>query len=95
MRPLRPKPIHPIILQGLVEILHRDFGSKDPEQTVKLAVRLIGSLRSKDMDIIRGNWMDYPEILERRDKPTWETAMRDAEEWIDSPASPLNRPELR
>jgi hypothetical protein len=88
------KPIHPIIFQGMVEILMRDFNC-DVDQAVSLGKRLIVSMRSKDMDVVMGDWMEHPEILKKDRRPTWEQIGRDAEEWIESPASPMNRPELR
>ena len=92
-------PIQPIIFHGLCELLMRDF-SCTIDQAIPLAERLIASLRTKDLDIVRGNWMEEPPIKddrprEGRGRQTWEQMAADADEWVNSPSSPMNRPELR
>ena len=91
-------PIQPIIFHGLCELLMRDF-SCTLDQAIPLAERLIHSLRSKDLDIVRGNWMEEPPIKDEprqgRGRQSWEQLAQDADEWVNSPSSPMNRAELR
>ena len=53
-------PIQPIIFQGVTDLMMRDF-SCDIDQAIRITEKLILSLRSKDLDIVRGNgWSCRP-----------------------------------
>jgi len=79
-------PIQPIIFQGVVDLMMRDF-SCDIDQAIRITEKLIHSLRSKDLDIIRGNWMEQPSIVDQprtgRGKTTWDRMTAEGEEWED------------
>jgi len=76
-------PIHPVVFNGVVDLMMRDF-SCDIDQAIRITEKLILSLRSKDLDITRGNWMKQPPIYEqareRRGRPSWEQMLEAEEE---------------
>lgn len=78
-------PIQPIIFHGVVDLMMRDF-SCDIDQAIRLTEKLILSLRTKDLDITRGNWMEQDPIIDERPgrgrgRTTWERMEAEGDEW--------------
>lgn len=81
-------PIHPVVFNGVVDLMMRDF-TCDIDQAIRITEKLILSLRSKDLDITRGNWMLGPSIVDEprtagRGKATWDRMTEAGEEWENS-----------
>lgn len=87
------KPIHPVVHEQLTYILVRHFDAQ-PRQAATLASKLIKTLRTYDMDVIRGDWMEQQQ---QQRSSTWETLAQGAAELVSerNGIKPWNPPELQ
>ena len=88
-----PPLMHPVITANVTVIMVRDFGMSPP-RAVEFTRQLIVSLKRRDLEIVRGAWM---EGTATRDKFEWENleALAQIEEMERNGIKPYNPPELQ
>lgn len=88
-------PIHPIIRLRMAQMFVEEY-KLSQDAALDSATKLIGHLRDRDMDVIKGNWMAAPMPLsDRSPRFRWEDIADKVAEIESSGRVPWDTPELR